>query len=81
MDSKEQQISVEIGARLKEYRRHQGKTQQMFADDLNSFDRSNLSKIERGERSVDADFLYYLLKHYPSIRLEWLILGHGTMEK
>jgi transcriptional regulator with XRE-family HTH domain len=80
VSEKEQQLHREIGERLKEFRLSRQMNQQIFAKEIHAT-QGNLSRIERGLRSIDANFLHYLLTAYPRFSLMWLITGKGEMEE
>lgn len=55
-------------------------SQAEFAKEINT-QRANISHILAGRNNPSIDFLQKLLKRYPEINAEWLLLGHGNMTK
>jgi transcriptional regulator with XRE-family HTH domain len=53
-------------------------TSSRFADEL-GVERSGISHILSGRNQPSYDFLVKLMKLYPEINPDWLILGNGTM--
>jgi transcriptional regulator with XRE-family HTH domain len=53
-------------------------TSSRFADEL-GVERSGISHILSGRNQPSFDFLVKLMKLYPEINPDWLILGSGTM--
>jgi transcriptional regulator with XRE-family HTH domain len=72
-------ILKEIGERVRLFRESKDLSFSQFGEIVKK-DKSNLSKLEKGKFSIDANFLHYLLKAYPRFNLQWLITGFGTME-
>lgn len=53
-------------------------TSSRFADEL-GVQRSGISHILSGRNQPSFDFLVKLMKQYPEINPDWLIMGNGTM--
>jgi transcriptional regulator with XRE-family HTH domain len=53
-------------------------TSSRFADEL-GVERSGISHILSGRNQPSFDFLVKLMKLYPEINPDWLIMGNGTM--
>jgi transcriptional regulator with XRE-family HTH domain len=53
-------------------------TSSRFADEL-GVQRSGISHILSGRNQPSFDFLVKLMKQYPEINPDWLIMGSGTM--
>ena len=51
-----------------------------FADQI-GVQRSSISHILSGRNKPGFEFLQKLLRHYPEISPQWIILGEGTMYK
>jgi transcriptional regulator with XRE-family HTH domain len=75
-ESDETKRDEEIGVRLAKFRSDRKLNQELFAEKI-KINQGSLSRIERGLRRIDADFLYRVLQAYPKLNLEWLILGNG----
>lgn len=69
-----------IGERLRGYRKQHKITQEDLASRLQvrgfTYDRTTISKIERGERLV-TDFEVVALAHSLNVSIEWLLTGHS----
>jgi transcriptional regulator with XRE-family HTH domain len=59
---------------------HLGLTATRFADEI-GVQRSGISHILSGRNQPSYDFIVKMMKRFPEINLEWLILGKGTMLK
>jgi plasmid maintenance system antidote protein VapI len=53
-------------------------TSTRFADEL-GVQRSGISHILSGRNQPSYDFIVKLMKQYPEINPDWLIMGNGTM--
>lgn len=53
-------------------------TSTRFADEL-GVQRSGISHILSGRNQPSYDFIVKLMKRYPEINPDWLIIGNGTM--
>ena len=53
-------------------------TSTRFADEL-GVQRSGISHILSGRNQPSYDFIVKLMKQYPDINPDWLIMGNGTM--
>ena len=67
-----------MNKRLQQFLSAEGITQSEFADKL-GVARASVSHILAGRNKPGFDFLQSLLKHYPSLSIEWLISGKGKM--
>jgi transcriptional regulator with XRE-family HTH domain len=59
---------------------HLGFTASRFADEI-GVQRSGISHILSGRNQPSYDFIVKMMKRFPEINLEWLILGKGTLMK
>jgi transcriptional regulator with XRE-family HTH domain len=73
------QIRKEIGLRLRQVRKEMGYTQGELAQ-LLKVNRSHLSRLERGEKSLPPPVLYLLSDNF-HVSLDWLITGLGEIFK
>lgn len=80
VNSKDYICNMSVNTRISEFINAQGITASQFADTI-GVQRSSISHIVSGRNKPSSDFLQKLLKNYPSINAEWLILGIGTMYK
>ena len=67
-----------MNKRLQQFLSAEGITQSEFADRL-GVARASISHILAGRNKPGFDFLQSLLKHYPTLSIEWLISGKGKM--
>lgn len=67
-----------MNRRLLQFLQAQNITQTQLADTL-SVARGSVSNILSGRNKPGYDFLESLLLHYPSLNLEWLMTGRGSM--
>jgi len=68
---------IEIGERLKTFRKHLKLSQEEFGNKINISQKS-LSAIERGDRRLYAELIEKISKTY-NLNPNWLILGKGDM--
>ncbi len=66
--------------RLQQFLAAENITQAQLADSLDVA-RAGVSHIIAGRNKPSYDFLSALLRHYPSLNAEWLMLGKGKMYK
>jgi transcriptional regulator with XRE-family HTH domain len=66
--------------RLLKFLEEESLTASKFADDI-GVQRSSISHILSGRNNPGYDFLQKVLKCYPYLNAEWLILGSGKMTK
>jgi transcriptional regulator with XRE-family HTH domain len=66
--------------RLLKIIKHYNLTSTRFADEL-GVERSGISHILSGRNQPSYDFIVKLMKHYPEINPDWLIMGNGTMTR
>jgi len=59
---------------------HFGYTATRFADEI-GVQRSGISHILSGRNHPSYDFILKIMKRFPEINLEWLVLGKGDMLK
>ena len=66
--------------RLQQFLSAENITQAQLADTL-SVARAGISHILAGRNKPGYDFISALMKHYPNLNIEWLMLGKGKMYK
>ena len=66
--------------RLLKLLRHFGFTATRFADEI-GVQRSGISHILSGRNHPSHDFILKIMKRFPEINLDWLLLGKGDMLK
>lgn len=66
--------------RLLKIIKHYNLTSTRFADEL-GVERSGISHILSGRNQPSYDFIVKLMKHYPEISPDWLIMGNGPMTR
>jgi len=66
--------------RLLRFMTHNRLTASRFADEI-GVQRSGISHILSGRNQPSYDFIVKIMKRYPEISLDWLILGSGQMLK
>lgn len=66
--------------RLSRYIKSLGLTHEEFAKSIGMKKTTFSNKIQ-GIRSIDADMLVVILTTYPDLSADWLLTGHGKMEK
>lgn len=71
-------MHVEIGERLKKFRKSIGVSQSEFAERL-KIHQPNLSEIEKGTRTLGGGILQKLMNEYTQLSIKWLMLGEGEM--
>lgn len=69
-----------MNRRLLLFLQAQGITQSQFADTL-SVARGSVSHILSGRNKPGYEFLESLALHYPSLNMDWLFTGKGSMYK
>ena len=69
-----------MNRRLLQFLQAENITQTQLADTL-SVARASVSHILAGRNKPGYDFLESLLLHYPSLNLDWLLTGKGSMSK
>lgn len=69
-----------MNTRLQQFLAAENITQAQLADSLDVA-RAGVSHIIAGRNKPSYDFLSALLRHYPSLNAEWLMLGKGKMYK
>lgn len=67
-----------MNLRLQQFLKAMNISQSHFADTI-GVARANVSHIIAGRNKPGFDFLLRMSKHYPSLNLEWLITGKGSM--
>ena len=69
-----------MNTRIQEFMKEEGLTAARLADSLN-VQRSNISHIISGRNKPSLDFIEKILKVYPQLSTDWLIMGKGAMYK
>ncbi len=69
-----------MNTRLQQFLAAENITQAQLADSLDVA-RAGVSHIIAGRNKPSYDFLSALLRHYPALNAEWLMLGKGKMYK
>lgn len=66
--------------RLKQFLAAENITQAQFADRIHVV-RASVSHILSGRNNPSYDFIKAVMRNYPRLNMEWLILGRGKMYK
>ena len=66
--------------RILQFLKEESLTAAKFADDI-GVQRSSVSHILSGRNNPGFDFIQKMLKRYPHLNAEWLIMGTGTVVK
>jgi transcriptional regulator with XRE-family HTH domain len=66
--------------RLQQFMKEESISPAKFADEI-GVQRSSISHVLSGRNNPGYEFIQRILKRYPSINAEWLILGTGLMYK
>ena len=69
-----------MNARLKQFLSAENISQSQFADNIKVV-RASVSHILSGRNNPSYEFIKALMNAYPSLNIEWLILGKGKMYK
>ena len=69
-----------MNTRLQQFLSAENITQAQLADTLNVA-RAGISHILAGRNKPGYEFIAALMKHYPNLNMEWLMLGKGKMYK
>ena len=66
--------------RLKQFLAAENISQAQFADTINVV-RASVSHVLSGRNNPSYDFIKAIMDNYPTLNIEWLILGKGKMYK
>lgn len=69
-----------MNTRLKQFLAAENISQAQFADTINVV-RASVSHVLAGRNNPSYDFIKAIMDNYPSLNIEWLILGKGKMYK
>ena len=69
-----------MNTRLKQFIAAENITQAQLADTINVV-RASVSHILAGRNKPSYEFISGLMRHYPNLNMEWLMLGKGKMYK
>ena len=69
-----------MNTRLKQFLAAENISQSQFADTINVV-RASVSHVLSGRNNPGYDFIKAIMAAYPSLNMEWLILGKGKMYK
>lgn len=69
-----------MNTRLQQFLSAEGLTQAQFADTL-GVARASISHILAGRNNPGYDFFVNVIRYYPELNMEWLLLGKGKMYK
>ena len=69
-----------MNTRLKQFLAAENITQSQFADTINVV-RASVSHVLSGRNNPGYDFIKAIMAAYPTLNMEWLILGKGKMYK
>ena len=69
-----------MNTRLKQFLAAENITQSQFADNINVV-RASVSHVLSGRNNPGYDFIRAIMTAYPTLSMEWLILGKGKMYK
>lgn len=69
-----------MNSRFQQLIESEGLTPARFADAI-GVQRSNVSHILSGRNKPGFDFIEKLMRRFPEVNIEWLILGKGSMYK
>ena len=67
-----------MNTRLKQFLAAENITQSQFADTINVV-RASVSHVLSGRNNPGYDFIKAIMTAYPTLSMEWLILGRGKM--
>ena len=67
-----------MNTRLQQFLAAENLTQAQFADSINVA-RASVSHIIAGRNNPGYDFIINIMKRYPDLNVEWLLLGKGKM--
>ena len=67
-----------MNTRLKQFLAAENITQSQFADTINVV-RASVSHVLSGRNNPGYDFIKAIMTAYPTLSIEWLILGRGKM--
>lgn len=73
-------IVTTMNNRLKQFLAAENISQSQFADSIDVV-RASVSHVLSGRNNPSYDFIKAIMKSYPSLNMEWLILGKGKMYK
>ncbi len=73
-------MDTTMNTRLQQFLSAENITQAQLADTLNVA-RAGISHILAGRNKPGYDFIAALMRHYPNLNMEWLMLGKGKMYK
>lgn len=66
-----------VGARLRQFRKSRGLTQEVLARRVET-DRKVVAAWENGRRAMPASKARHLADEFPTLSLDWLLLGKGS---
>lgn len=69
-----------MNTRLKQFLAAENISQAQFADTINVV-RASVSHVLAGRNNPGYEFIKAIMDNYPSLNIEWLILGKGKMYK
>lgn len=69
-----------MNRRLQQFLAAENISQSQFADEI-GVARASISHILAGRNKPGFDFIESMARHYPTLNLEWLVLGSGKMYK
>lgn len=69
-----------MNTRLKQFLAAENISQSQFADTIKVV-RASVSHVLAGRNNPSYDFIKAIMDNYPSLNIEWLILGKGKMYK
>lgn len=69
-----------MNTRLKQFLAAENISQSQFADTIKVV-RASVSHVLAGRNNPSYDFIRAIMDNYPSLNIEWLILGKGKMYK
>ena len=69
-----------MNKRLEQFLAAENISQSQFADSI-GVARASVSHILAGRNKPGFDFIESMSRHYPTLNIEWLILGNGKMYK
>lgn len=69
-----------MNTRLKQFLSAENISQSQFADTINVV-RASVSHVLAGRNNPSYDFIKAIMDNYPSLNIEWLMLGKGKMYK